>query len=245
MQMSCVFERPHHRRIAQILGALDGDRLRDFKCWFGGGTAIALRYGEFRESVDIDFLVSDPDCYRQLRQRLAGAADIGVLLRKGSPSIALARDIRADQYGIRTVLLMDGLPIKFEIIREARIALEAPARSDAVCGISTLAVIDLAASKLLANSDRWRDDSAFSRDAIDVAMMELSPRRLRPALVKATAAYGATVIEDMRHALDALRDRPAHLERCIRAMAMAMAPAAMQQRLRALRRRLERVAGTL
>ncbi|MCW2313780.1 nucleotidyl transferase AbiEii/AbiGii toxin family protein [Rhodoferax antarcticus] len=54
-----MFERPHHQRIAQVLYALDAQLLRDKHCLFGGGTAIALRYGEYRESVDIDFLVSD------------------------------------------------------------------------------------------------------------------------------------------------------------------------------------------
>lgn len=238
-----MFERPHHRRVAQILDALDGAKLRELKCWFGGGTAIALRHGEYRESVDIDFLVSAPDGYRQLRQQLAGATNIDALLRANAASIALARDIRADQYGIRTALLVDGVRIKFEIVREARIALDEPARSDAVCGIATLATVDLAASKLLANADRWRDDSAFSRDAIDLAMMDLPPRRLRPALDKATQAYGDAAVADLRRALDALRERPAHLARCIRALAMAMPPAVLLQRLRALRRRLDRAAG--
>ncbi|MEW9624523.1 nucleotidyl transferase AbiEii/AbiGii toxin family protein [Rhodanobacter geophilus] len=238
-----MFERPHHRRIARILDALDGAKLRELKCWFGGGTAIALRHGEYRESVDIDFLVSDPDGYRQLRQRLAGAANIDALLHADARPVVLARDIRADQYGIRTALLVDDVRIKFEIIREARIALDEPARSDVVCDIATLTTVDLAASKLLANADRWRDDSAFSRDAIDLAMMGLPPRRLRAALDKAGQAYGDAVVEDMRRALDALRERPAHLERCIRTLAMAMPPAVLQQRLRVLRRRLERVAG--
>ncbi|WP_255343899.1 nucleotidyl transferase AbiEii/AbiGii toxin family protein [Methylibium sp. T29-B] len=53
-----MFERPHHRRIATILAALDADVLVANDCLFGGGTAMALRYGEYRESVDIDFLVS-------------------------------------------------------------------------------------------------------------------------------------------------------------------------------------------
>lgn len=235
-----MFERPHHRRIALALAALDGARLRELGCWFGGGTAIALRHREFRESAGIDFLVSDPDGYRQLRQQLAGARNIDALLRAGAASVALARDIRADQYGIRTALLVDGVRIKFEIIREARIALDEPARNELVCGIATLATTDLAASKLLANADRWRDDSVFSRDAIDLAMMDLPPRRLRPAIDKAAQAYGSVVVEDMRRALDALRERPAHLERCMRTMAMAMPPAVLQQRLRMLRRRLDR-----
>ncbi len=240
MGSNCVFERPHHRRVASVLEALDGERLRGLSCLFGGGTAIALRCGEYRESVDIDFLVADPDAYRVLRQMLAGAGGVGALLRGGSPPIAMARDMRSDQYGFRTVLLVDGVGIKFEIVREARITLDAPGRSDAVCGIATLSLSDLAASKLLANADRWRDDSAFSRDAIDLAMLDLPPRRLRPAIDKATEAYGDAIVTDMRRALDRLRDDPAHLQRCMRAMSMTLPTALLQQRLRTSRRRLER-----
>ena len=61
-------ERPHHQRIAQVLRALNAPLLRENHCLFGGGTAIALRYGEYRESADIDFLVSDLASYRNLRQ---------------------------------------------------------------------------------------------------------------------------------------------------------------------------------
>lgn len=37
-----MFERAHHQRIAQILSLLDSDLLRAHRCYFGGGTAIAL-----------------------------------------------------------------------------------------------------------------------------------------------------------------------------------------------------------
>ena len=235
-----MFERPHHRRIASVLEALDGEQLRALSCLFGGGTAIALRCGEYRESVDVDFLVAEAEAYRAVRQMLAGRQDISALQRPGGPAIATVREVRADQYGIRTVLLMEGVRIKFEIVRESRIVLDMPGRTDAVCGIATLSLPDLAASKLLANSDRWRDDSAFSRDAIDLAMLDLPPRRMRPAITKATAAYGDAVISDVRHALDRLRTDPAHLQRCMRAMAITMPMAVLQQRLLELRRRLER-----
>jgi len=59
-----MFKRPHHQRIAHVLAALKGDELAQHDCWFGGGTCIALRYGEYRESVDIDFLISDAAGYR-------------------------------------------------------------------------------------------------------------------------------------------------------------------------------------
>lgn len=70
-----TYERAHHQRIAQILSSLDPALLREHKCLFGGGTAITLRYGEYRESVDMDFLVSDLTCYRELRQMLTGNGD--------------------------------------------------------------------------------------------------------------------------------------------------------------------------
>ena len=44
--------------------------LREINCLFGGGTAIALRYGEYRESVDGDFMVSNVASYRALRRVL-------------------------------------------------------------------------------------------------------------------------------------------------------------------------------
>ena len=92
-----MFERPHHQRIAQVLEALNGPHLRDNHCLFGGGTAIALRYGEFRESVDIDFLVSDISSYRNLRQLLTNAGGIAAITREGAGPLKQAREVRADQ----------------------------------------------------------------------------------------------------------------------------------------------------
>src|SRR6187399_1974979 len=79
-----LFERPHHRRIAALLGALDADLLAANACWFGGGTAMALRYGEYRESVDIDFLVSEVAGYRELRGLLTGPEGVAAIVRPGA-----------------------------------------------------------------------------------------------------------------------------------------------------------------
>ncbi|WP_337245257.1 nucleotidyl transferase AbiEii/AbiGii toxin family protein [Luteimonas sp. gir] len=239
--MSSVFERGHHRRIAAVLEALDGDRLRQAHCWFGGGTAIALAHGEYRESVDIDLMVSDVAGYRCLRQMLAGRTDLTPILKAGRTSPTVTRALRADQYGIRTWLEVDGVPIKFEIVLEGRIEFDTPRVRDTICGIATLTRSDLVASKLLANADRWADDSAFSRDALDLAMMAPAPRTLRPAIAKARSAYGDVVVRDLQRALEALHRRPQYLARCMRAMSMTLPPALLQQRLRALRLRLQRM----
>ena len=84
-----MFERPHHQRIAHVLSALDGGVLAQLSCWFGGGTCIALKFGEYRESVDIDFLVSDPaGSIAALWQDATTDAEFGFAIK--------AQDVRVD-----------------------------------------------------------------------------------------------------------------------------------------------------
>ena len=231
-----MFERLHHQRIAQVLGALDGAVLSQANCLFGGGTAIALRHGEYRESVDLDFLVSDVASYRTLRQLLTGPDGLAGLLRAGAEPIAQARELRADQYGIRTILQVADQSIKFEIVLEGRFKLDAPAASDEVCGIATLTALDMATSKLLANADRWSDDGVFSRDVIDLAMMRPSLPLLRQAVAKAEQAYGQAICRDLGQAIDKLQTRRDWLERCMQAMAIKLPKAVLWARIRTLRR---------
>ena len=214
-----MFERPHHRRIATVLQALDADALLANACLFGGGTAMALRFGEYRESVDIDFLVSRVDGYRQLRQHLMGPEGLRAITRPGQVLIPL-REIRADQYGMRTLLQVDGADIKLEIVLEGRIELEAPGLDDRLCGVATLTPLDMVTSKLLANSDRWRDDAVLCRDLIDLAMMAPPKKLLQRAMAKAQVAYGDNVAADLAKAIENLRERPHRLDICMKAMAM-------------------------
>ena len=231
-----MFERPHHQRIAHVLQPLDGAVLAQHACWFGGGTCIALKFGEYRESVDINFLVSDAVGYRELRQLLTGLDGLAAITRQGAMPLELAREVRADQYGIRTQVRMDGHAIKLEIVREARIALQSPQPQDQLCGVGTLTLLDLAASKLLANSDRHADEGVFSRDVIDLAMMSLTLPQLRAALEKATEAYGAAISGDLAKAIDRLQHRLGWLDRCMQAMAIDMPKAVLWEKIRSLRR---------
>jgi hypothetical protein len=214
-----LFERPHHRDVALILQALEPQALAQRHCYFGGGTAMALRYGEYRESVDIDFLVSDRQGYRELRQTVGGVHDLQPLLRKGM-KVELAREVRADQYGIRTQVRYGELAIKFEIVLEGRIELATPGKTDLVCGLLTLAPIDLAAEKLLANADRWNDDSVYSRDLIDLAMQRADRPLLQAACEKAEGAYGHAVRRSLARAVEALQKRHGRLEECMEALSI-------------------------
>ena len=163
-----LFRRLHHQGVAEVLSRLDAPLLAEHNCWFGGGTAIVLAHVEFRESVDIDFLVSDQQSYRQLRQIVRDHGLGGLTTRE----LVLGRPPTVDGYGIRSSVLVAGTAIKFEIIHEGRIDLDNPSPGTEICGVRTLTRTDQVASKLLANDDRWADTSTFSRDLIDLAMMK-------------------------------------------------------------------------
>ena len=231
-----MFERPHHQKIALVLHALNGPVLQAHHCLFGGGTAMALRYGEYRESVDIDFLVSDLGSYRSLRHALTGPQSMAAITHPDAQPLQQAREMRADQYGIRTTLRVQEQPIKFEIVLEGRITLDAPAPSDTLCGIATLTPLDMATSKLLANSDRCMDDGVFSRDLIDLAMMAAPLPLLRQAVAKAEQAYGPSILRDLDKAIRRMQERQTWLDRCIQAMAIDVPKALLWQKIRALRR---------
>jgi hypothetical protein len=236
LRPSRVFTRLHHQAIAQVLHTLDGDLLREHACLFGGGTAIAMRYGEFRESVDMDFLVSSKSGYRDLRQ-LAGTG-LDAFFTDHELPFAPLRDVRIDQYGIRSMLEVVGTEIKFEILLESRIELSAPGPDDAVCGIASLSPLDMATSKLLANSDRWNDDGAFNRDLIDLAMMHPDRDLLKAAVSKARGAYGNAIEVDLGKAIDRVKNRNGWLERCMEAMAMDLPKAVVWKHIRELTKAL-------
>ncbi len=101
--------------------------------------------------------------------------------------------------------------------------------------MATLTPLDMATSKLLANADRWRDDSVLNRDLIDLAMMLPSKSLLRQAIVKAEGAYGASIQDDLRRAVQNLRERPHRLDHCMQAMRMTTVPKALLwKRIKAL-----------
>ena len=233
-----MFERPHHRDVALVLQSLDASALSRRHCYFGGGTAMALRYGEYRESRDINFVVSDLTGYRDLRQMLGNVRGSLPIVREGI-ELELVREVRADQYGIRTHARSGESTVKFEIILEARIELAAPRDGDRVCGIQTLAPIDLAAEKLLANADRWADVSVYSRDLIDLAMMHADRRLLEAACVKAEGAYGEAVRRSLSQAVDGLETQRGRLETCMTALSIdGVTRAQLWQAIRTVARQL-------
>jgi hypothetical protein len=228
---TAMFTRDHHQRIALILQELNPERLESHGCLFGGGTA-----SEYRESADIDFMVSNLAGYRELRQLVRRDNSLASLWKSPSPPIQEKREPLTDQYGIHTRLSIKGVSVKFEIVLEGRISLDQPSLSDQVCGISCLTAGDMACSKLLANSDRWNDDSVFSRDIHDLAHLPLKRVVLAAAISKSEAAYGTSIRVDVNKAVDKLKRQPGWLERCQTMLCIESPRAVLWQKLKHLER---------
>jgi len=214
--MQNVFRRPHHNAILNALHCFDGNLFERAECFFGGGTAIVLKLDEYRESVDIDFLCASREGYRILREVVWSKGFAG-LVRPGA-EISVLRDLKTDQYGIRTILHIQGVNIKFEIVKEARITLHGAV--DDLFGLPVLGRIDMYTEKLLANADRWLDKSVLSRDVIDLSMM-ISQWGDIPdeAWQRARDAYGGSVDDAYNRAVDRIRDQD-WLRTCMEKMNM-------------------------
>lgn len=203
------YARAHHVAIDTILAALNAPFLAKAHCFFGGGTRIVLELGEYRESADIDFLCSNRDGYRALRSTITETS-LGDI---ATAPLILVRNLRADQYGIRTVLSAGDEFIKFEIINEARIDLSG-AVSDRL-HVPALDRVSCFAEKILANDDRWRDTAVMSRDIIDIAYMVESwgVDDLIGGAQAAYRAYGTSVEVSVRAAANKLLDDKLHFKR--------------------------------
>ncbi|RYB92866.1 nucleotidyl transferase AbiEii/AbiGii toxin family protein [Ciceribacter ferrooxidans] len=197
-----TFYRPQHENIAELLRSANRDLLMGSRCFFGGGTAIVLKNGEYRQSLDLDFLCADTDGYRKLRNALQEQGIGAIFPVEAKP----LREIQADGYGIRTLLEYKGQRIRFEIVREARIELNGDI--DPVLLVPVLSVEDMFAEKLLANSDRCFDRAVCYRDAIDLGRLVEAHHHIPAAAVeKAERAYGADIARKMSGVLNLLLNR--------------------------------------
>lgn len=211
-----MFERPWHQTVQLALEALNAPLLNETCCYFGGGTRIVMELGEYRESLDIDLLCSDIAGYRRLRSDITETS-LGNIL---ATPLVLAREVKADRYGIRTFFQMGESKVKFEIVFEGRIHLEG--QECLSIPVTCLDHVSCYAEKLLANADRWADRSVLSRDLIDLAFMRVAWGVIpAEACQRAYSAYGDAVARSLSAALDLFLSDGTYQTRCMTSMGIA------------------------
>lgn len=181
-----MYKFAHHNHVHTVLEKLRSDFFSDISACFGGGTLLALLYGEYRCSKGIDFMCPVGESYRCLRSELFEKSYNALFA--STEGLLLPRDIKSDQYGVRFVVGVEDTWIKCEIIAESRIKFETPVYHKGI-PVPCLSLEDSFAEKLLANADRWADRAVESRDLIDLAILRLQSKIPENAILKAEAAY--------------------------------------------------------
>jgi hypothetical protein len=224
------FRRTEHALVAEVLRALNKDFLAEAQCFFGGGTYLAMKLGEYRVSRDVDFLCASRNGFRQLREEISNQS-LGAVLRQ---PLALARDVRADRDGIRTFFAVGATRVKFEILFESRIDLAGGLDED--LQIPALSPEHCVAEKLLANADRGLDDSTSSRDLVDLAFaaVHFGKPTVRSGLEIAERAYGTAVQRYLGLTLNLFQDNRTRANACMKSLAVEDATT-LRKGLRVLR----------
>jgi hypothetical protein len=204
-----MFRREIYRTMARVLDALDPEVLAQTSFRFGGGSCLALAHGEYRVSRDLDFVCSDPKGYAELRLAARERGYDALFSPSARAKLAFPREIRVDQYGLRFPVVVEGLSIRVELIREGRIALGAPAHAP------WTPLPDTFTEKLLANSDRWADRDDLARDILDLAVLRAAHGPIPEAAWRAAeGAYGPAPRKDLRHAAEGFLEDPEYQQRC-------------------------------
>ncbi|MFT6906333.1 MAG: hypothetical protein ACJAS1_002999 [Oleiphilaceae bacterium] len=210
-----MFNHPHHQKIHLILDSLNPSLFLEVGAFFGGGTLITLLHDEYRWSKDVDFMCPVGPGYRRLREIVGEHNCKPKMFFQKTKSLEFPRDLITNQYGIRFLVIADKQPIKFEIVAEARINLDPP-DSFEWTQLPCLSKIDRYAEKLLANADRWIDESIESRDLIDLAILRLNSEIPKLAIEKAESAY--PVMNPLNRALQKFQGSKAYQNKCFTAL---------------------------
>ncbi|MBD2542258.1 nucleotidyl transferase AbiEii/AbiGii toxin family protein [Coleofasciculus sp. FACHB-SPT36] len=204
-----TFRLDYHNKILTILESLDAEVLRKGSAYFGGGTLLALDFEEYRWSKDVDFISPVGESgYKYLRTVIFDGG-YEALFRDLS-RIQVGRGT-TDQYGIRMMVIVDNIPIKAEIIAEARFQLDPP-RYPKWSSVACLSLNDCFTSKLLSNCDRYMDDSVEARDLIDLAILRLQSSIPQESIEKAEKAY--EVVRPLKKAIARFQERPHYRQEC-------------------------------
>lgn len=191
--MPLSLSQPHHQRIARVLQWLNASLLSEIGAVFGGGTALVFLLGEYRRSDDIDLIINhlSPG---QDRIALLNARHGPAFLTSGpAPNGIEIGPFRAHRDKYAGSFLVDGIPVRFEIIYESRVVLPAGERHPGI-PICHAPLLTLAETKWHALLDRGFDNGVHRRDLYDLAMLARHGVDVTKALQRATATLSSVRI---------------------------------------------------
>lgn len=181
---------PHHQRILRVLQWLNADLLRTLNIYFGGGTALVFVLGEYRRSDDIDLITNHLSIAQNQISLLNARHGPRFLVQGNAPEGVEIGPFRAHRDKYAGSFMVDGHPIRFEIIYESRVPIRAgDTRSGLpICHVPLPVLAEMKWHALL---DRGLDKGVHHRDLYDLAMMAYHGVDITAALQRATQTLAA------------------------------------------------------
>lgn len=205
---------PYRHRIAKVLLGLDGQWLDRAHCYLGGGAALMLQMGGYRETRGIDFFCGTRAGFRMLRNAVARPG-LGGLLKATAFDVC---GVHCSQNKIEVFFAVDGLPVRVMFMCAQPVT--GLRVSDLLFDVPLLSRKDMYVSKLLANTDRGVDHAGHHRDLIDLAMMVKAWGPVpQAAWREATLMYGGEVARSLATVCGLISDR-SHLIQSLWSLSM-------------------------
>src|SRR4051794_106249 len=111
-----------HNQVVTVLRMLKAEFLESCGAYFGDGTLLALSYGEYRLSRNIDFLCCYGADFSRLRNAIYDRGLNALFQSAYVNSFQIPRELRTDRDGVRFSIAIADSILKFEIVAEGRIS---------------------------------------------------------------------------------------------------------------------------
>ena len=210
------FRRPRHAAIMGVLRRMDAAFLLENRCFLSGGTAAAMELGEYRRAEGMRFLTEGG--FSAIRCGVAHNS-FGPVFRE-QPD--LAREVRPDQFGVRSFVNTDDGPIKLEILwTHAPPGVGAPRTGWPVPLVGRRALVT---GLVLALFDLGSPKRAYFRNLVDLAFTSASWGNdvLADAMATCEQAFGERISEGLATALRLALDHADAWAECMRDMSVCV-----------------------
>lgn len=159
-------KKEYFKKVKRFIKNLQEKIFLENQIYFGGGSAIALKYDEFRFSKDLDFLSSSKNGFYQLKNRIR---EDGISYLLKNEELIKVIDCKTNNYKITILLEMEETPLKIEILHTLDFKIEGDFNKE--LNIPQLSINDMFAQKISACIDRGLDKNTYGRDLLDLCVL--------------------------------------------------------------------------
>lgn len=175
--LDIVWTKKHHNNIWDIMKSIDIETINKSGLVFAGGTLCALRYGEYRESVDIDFFtnIENQKNFSLFQQNIINGNNGNILLQNQNSKYGI-NIIRYERNFLQLLIKNNHKNNPNEDAKDVKVEFvcsEVPLVGKTLFkGVLSLSPIASIACKLIAYKIRGKELSSQKKDLIDLLILK-------------------------------------------------------------------------